>query len=347
MIDPHVHLRDWKQSDKETIAHGLEVAKKAGFTALFDMPNTDPALTRRDIIVQRLADGLEAAKNIKGISYRLYAGLTKDNEQIKEVVSAYNELFPLVVGLKLFAGNSTGNMGIIDINDQEHIFRTLAELKYDGVVAVHAEKEALLKPGLYRKGEFETHSDARPKEAEIESVRDILSIVRKTGFQGTVHIAHVSTKGALELIREAKNKGERVTMGVTPHHALLTREAAKEKDRYLKMNPPLRDEEDRATVFSALIDGTADWIESDHAPHTLENKENGASGIPGFVGMLLLLEKLRECGACEEHLKELYGLNCAKVFKLEEETVTLPKNPKKRIYQIEGEYPFNPYKGLY
>ncbi len=347
MIDPHVHLRDWKQSDKETIAHGLEVAKKAGFTALFDMPNTDPALTRRDIIVQRLADGLEAAKNIKDISYRVYAGLTKDSNQIKEVVSAYNELFPLVVGLKLFAGNSTGNMGIVAIKDQENIFKTLTELKYEGVVVVHAEKEALLKPELYKKNEFDTHSDARPKEAEIESVRDILSIARESGFKGTVHIAHVSTKGALELIKEAKVNGEKVTMGVTPHHALLTREDAREKDRYLKMNPPLRDKEDRDAIFTSLLDGSADWIESDHAPHTLENKENGASGIPGFVGMLLLLQRLRESGAKEEHLKELYGLNAIKVFKLEEESVILPRYPKKRIAQIEFEYPFNPYKGMY
>lgn len=347
MIDPHVHLRDWKQSDKETIAHGLAVAKKAGFTALFDMPNTDPALTRRDIIVQRLADGLEEAKRIKNISYRVYAGLTKDEDQIKEVVSAYNELFPLVVGLKLFAGNSTGNMGIVDIKDQENIFRILTEHNYEGVVAVHAEKESLLKPELYKKGQFETHSDARPKEAEIESVRDILSILKKTGFKGTVHIAHVSTKGALELIKEAKNKGERVTMGVTPHHALLTKEDAKERDRYLKMNPPLRDIADRDAIFSSLLDGTADWIESDHAPHTLDNKENGASGIPGFVGMLLLLQKLRESGISEERLKELYGYNTAKVFKLDIDDIILPKNPKKRIHQIESEYPFNPYNGLY
>ncbi len=346
MIDPHVHLRDWKQSNKETILHGLTVAKNAGFTSLFDMPNTDPALTSRDMILNRLSDGLEAAKTVKGITYRVYGGLTKDKEQIREVVSAYNELFPLIVGLKLFAGNSTGNMGIVSIEDQKSVLATLTELGYEGVLVVHAEKESLLHPELYVKGKAETHSLARPKEAEIESVRDILSLSRLVGFKGNIHIAHVSTKGAAELIKEAKERGERVTMGVTPHHALYTSEDALVKERYLKMNPPLRDKEDRDAVFSSLLDGSADWAESDHAPHTLEDKENGASGIPGFLGMLLLIEKLRAEGCTEEHLKELFGLNVIKTFKLEEEEIIVPKKTRKKIYQIADEYPFNPYSGL-
>ena len=346
MIDPHVHLRDWAQSDKETIMHGLRVAKDAGFTLVFDMPNTAPPLTHRDVIVARLSDGLEAAKEIKGISYHVYAGLTPDRSQIHEAVSAYNELFPLVIGLKLFAGQSTGNMGIVDRASQLSVFRALAEEGYSGVLAVHAEKESLLRPELYIDGHFETHSLARPAEAETESVRDLIELASEAGFCGTLHIAHVSAAGTVDLIRRAKASGLRITMGVTPHHALLTSSDAADHSRFLKMNPPLRSEADRAAVFGALLDGTADWAESDHAPHTLDDKEKGASGIPGFIGMLILLERLREAGAGEDRLRDLFCMNAARAFGIEVDDASLPKNIRRRVMMLEGEYPFSPYKGM-
>ena len=103
-------------------------------------------------------------------------------------------------------------------------------------------------------------------------------------------------------------------MGVTPHHALFTVEDAKDHDRYLKMNPPLREESDRKAVFTALMDGTADWIESDHAPHTLAQKQAGASGIPGFYNMLLLIDALKSAGISDSRLKDLTYNNCAKLL---------------------------------
>ncbi len=313
MIDPHVHLRDWNQSEKETVAHGLSVAKKCGFTHVFDMPNTNPALTNHDIILKRF----ELADGIAGITYHLWAGLTPDPKQIAEVVAAYRELYPRVVGLKLFLGQSTGNMGICDYETQLVVFRTLKELNYRGVVAVHAEKECLLHPERYIPGQFDTHSLARPPEAEIESVRDVISIAQQTGFEGTLHIAHVSTRGAIAEIVKARET-LRITMGVTPHHALFTTQDAAQHDRYLKMNPPLRGETDRRAVFASLLDGTATWIESDHAPHTLEQKENGASGIPGFENMLLLIAALQKAGISKEHLYELTYKNAAELFNLQE-----------------------------
>ena len=110
MIDPHVHLRDWNQKDKETVKHGLSVAERAGIDAVFDMPNTDPALISANNIEQRikLAESAESE-----VFYGLYAGLTANPEQIKEVINIYNRLFPKIVGFKLFAGKSTGNMAVI------------------------------------------------------------------------------------------------------------------------------------------------------------------------------------------------------------------------------------------
>jgi len=309
VIDPHVHLRDWSQAEAETVAHGLAVAKECGITHVYDMPNTNPPLTSRETILRRLA----LAEGITGIGYHVWAGLTADPAQIAEMVAVYNELHPQVVGLKLFMGHSTGNMGITEYADQLKVFQTLTACGYTGTVAVHAEKEALMHPELYVPGEFHTHSQARPVEAETESVRDALRAVRESGFAGTLHIAHASTAGTVELVREAK-KTMQVTMGVTPHHALFTTEDARDHSRYLKMNPPLRSEADRAAVFEALLHGPADWMESDHAPHTLEKKEAGASGIPGLRNMPLLAEALRQAGITEERLADVTFRNAAKLL---------------------------------
>lgn len=292
------------------MAHGLAEAKRHGFTHVFDMPNTDPPLTHRDTVLERL----KLAGGIEGIGYHVWMGLTPDREQICEAVRTWRELRPAVVGLKMFLGHSTGNMGICDYTTQRDVFELLTGEGYDGVVAVHAEKESLMRPELYVPGAFETHSKARPPEAEAESVKDVLSILRETGFGGTLHIAHISTAGAVALAKQAKADGMRVTFGVTPHHALFTSEDAKDHGRYLKMNPPLRDESDRAAVYATLFDGSAEWIESDHAPHTLAQKEAGASGIPGFDNMTLLIEALRRDGIPAARLHELTYANAARLI---------------------------------
>ena len=110
------------------------------------------------------------------------------------------------------------------------------------------------------------------------------------------------------------------------------------------MNPPLRSEEDRAFVFSSLLDGTIDWVESDHAPHTPEDKEKGASGIPGLPGMMLLLDRLRKNGADDELLKNLYGRNVISAFGLEIEDIRLPENPYGLYKKLSTEYFFDPFR---
>ena len=234
-------------------------------------------------------------------------------------------------------------MGIVEKRDQDRIFAALTRYGYEGVVAVHCEKESLMKPELFVKGEWETHTLARPAESEIESIRDIIDAASKAGFKGDLHIAHISTRGGIALVKDAKAKGMRISCGATPHHALLNVEDAKEHERYLKMNPPLRCEEDRKAVFDALLSGDIDWAESDHAPHTLEDKEKGASGIPGFSGMLLLLERLREAGADEEHLKDIFGRNALRVFGFDSEEITLPANPLSLKKKVDLEYPVRPF----
>ncbi|MCH3917104.1 MAG: dihydroorotase family protein [Spirochaetia bacterium] len=347
MVDPHVHLRDWNQKDKETLVHGLSVAYACGIDEVFDMPNTDPPLVSRDALLDRLSDAQAAIKDLgKEISYHVWAGLQADHDQIVQMAYAVMELFPLVVGLKLFAGNSTGGMGIIKEKDQRMVFATLAEVGYEGVLAVHCEKEALLDMARFNPQDLSSQSIARPAQAEIDSVSDMLRLAAETGFRGTLHICHISTAKALSLVAEAKEKGMHVTCGATTHHALLTSCDASSLS-YARMNPPLRSAEDRNEIFEGLLDGRIDWIESDHAPHTLKDKQRGAAGIPGFSGTLLLLKALWEHGCSRKRLMDLTGRNVYAAFGLDAEDVdfTLPDRKKLSLWSMEAAKAY-PYDGF-
>lgn len=345
MMDLHVHLRDWSQSGKETVEHGLRTAAMCGIKRVADMPNTSPALTDRSSVLDRLALASPSVRKHR-VAYSVYMGLTKDPSQIEEAVRTYNELYPLVLGLKLFAGQSTGNMGIIAEEDQRLVFQTLSRLEYSGVVLVHCEKESLMKKDLYQPGRFETHSLARPAECETESVSDIITFWKESGCRCGLHICHISTAGAIALVKEARAEGLDITCAATAHHALLNMNDAAVHERYLKMNPPLRSEEDRLAVYNGLINGDIDYVESDHAPHTIEDKEGGASGIPGFAGDLILLRKLKSDGVPHSRLEEIFDTAPARRFGLEKSEHPLPDRLDWRIERAAREYPFNPFAGF-
>ena len=342
MIDVHVHLRDWAQSDKETVEHGLRVAKMCGYTHVADMPNTDPALISRQTVLDRLSLAGESARKHR-ISYSVHMGLTADENQIREAVAAYNELYPLILGLKMFAGNSTGGMGLTGIEQQRKVFTVLKEAGYRGILLVHCEKESLMQPECYVRDHFATWSLARPAVCESESVRDMIFLAEETGFEGGLHICHISTRAAIELVKQARGRGLNISCGATAHHSLLTARDALEHDRFLKMNPPVRDEADRQAVYQGLIDGDIDFVESDHAPHTLEDKLSGASGIPGFTASLVLLKKLRKDGVPESRLEDLFALKAAERFGIEACEPLLPSRIDWRIRHSRLEYPVRPF----
>src|SRR3989344_9189713 len=201
-IDSHVHLRDFNQKHKETIKHGLEVARDSGVDAVFDMPNTNPPIMTRDLVVDRLRLAKDA--NVEGVFYGVYLGLTGDPEQIKRAVDIYQD-FPQVVGMKLYAGHSVGNLGVINLEDQRTVYRVLSEQDYDGVLAVHAEKESELHPHIWQPHNPISHCHARPEKAEVESVRDQIELAREHGFKGKIHIAHISSPTAVALVQGAKS----------------------------------------------------------------------------------------------------------------------------------------------
>ncbi|HLD00948.1 MAG TPA: dihydroorotase [Candidatus Nanoarchaeia archaeon] len=339
-IDSHVHLRDFNQRHKETIKHGLEVAFDSGLDAILDMPNTDPPIITRKVVLDRLKAAKEA--NVPGVFYGLYLGLTADPEQVKLAAEAYRE-FKSVAGMKLYAGHSVGNLGVITEQDQKMVYETLAREGYDGVLAVHCEKECQLDHHRWNPDHPITHCFARPEKAEIESVIDQLDLAKKTGFLGKLHIAHISSPTAVELVVEAKENGLDVSSGICPHHFIYDwTQMYGDNGLLLKMNPPLRSPESREEVFKYLKEGKIDWIETDHAPHTLSDKTANPymSGIPGLAWWPIFEEFLRQQDFSDKLIEDLTFNNIAERFGID------IQKTRRQLKDRRADYPFDPYKNM-
>ncbi len=294
-IDPHVHCRDWKQAYKATIKSVSELARSQGIVAIFDMPNTEPPIVSEKLVRKRLEDAEKV--NCSDI-YHLYIGITKYSEQIRECVNVVKKYFPKVVGIKMYAGKSVGDLAIADENDQKRVYEELAQADYDGVLAVHCEKETLFKPELWDPNNPETWNLVRPKESEIKSVKNQIRFAKEARFKSNLHICHVSAPETVEIIQEAKSE-LRITCGVTPHHLTLSTLNMKgEKGLIYKVNPPLREYETVLKLRECLKQGKIDWIETDHAPHTRKEKLSYPylSGIQSLKVYSVFLDYLRSWG---------------------------------------------------
>ncbi|OHD67740.1 MAG: hypothetical protein A2177_10875, partial [Spirochaetes bacterium RBG_13_68_11] len=346
MIDPHVHLRDGAERAKETLEHGLGVAWRTGLDGVFEMPNTDPPLDHRDAIARRIDDADNVINRLGiGIFHGIWAGLTADPSQIEDVVRSWAELRPRVVGLKLYAGPSTGGLGVTAFEAQRTVWSRLAELGYDGVVAVHCEREDLFARRSDGSPDWDparpsSWAGARPPEAETASAADQLALSAEAGFRGTVHVTHVSVPATLEAIVLARAAGRRVTCGLTPQHALLSAADMERPDGILlKTNPPLRPDPMPRLMLESLLAGTIDWVESDHAPHTLADKrERHASGIPVLPFWPRFIETLRERGMGPELLERVTHEAACEALDAAVESSGRAPDP-----DLTDEYPFDPF----
>ncbi|MCP4691711.1 MAG: dihydroorotase [Desulfobacterales bacterium] len=313
-IDPHVHFRDEEQSYKETISHGLSVARDQGVDYVFDMPNTFKPVLREADVQRRLnlVPPRDAGR------YFLYVGATRNLEQLKEAVDLAKNVKE-VIGLKCFAGKSTGDLAIVDEEKQKKIYSTLAENNYRGVLALHCEKESFMN-GSFDPDDPVSHARARPGIAEVESIKDQVKFARETGFNGTLHICHVSCKASVELI-DALRSEIKITCGVTPHHLLWDDRMLSGRHGLLyKTNPPLRSRDDVASLKKMLRRGKIDWIETDHAPHTVGEKlhDGYPSGYPSLYLYRQTVEKLLpDLGLSEEQIKDLTFNNIRNAFELD------------------------------
>ncbi len=312
-IDPHVHCRDWEQSYKATIRSVMDLAKSQGVVAIFDMPNTSPPIITEELVKKRLKTAKEEGC-IDG--YYLYVGLTGEPEQTKEAatIAESNEK---VIGLKMYAGRSVGDLRNQDEGKQKGVYETLAGAGYKGVIAVHCEKEMYFSLDLWDPKLPYTWNLARPPRAEIESVKDQIRFAKESGFKGTLHICHISTPESVESVNEARRM-MKITCGATPHHlTYTTKDMQRSEDIVYKVSPPIRDPETVKKLNAQLKEGKIDWIETDHAPHTKEEKlspSGSSAGIPSLSRYAEFLESLAKQGFTERQIEQLTYANIKKTF---------------------------------
>jgi dihydroorotase len=273
LIDVHVHLREPGQEHLETIATGAKAAVAGGFTAVCAMPNTDP------VIDNQAAVGFVVRQAIRAGKARVYPigciSLGQKGQQLAE--------FGEMVGAGAVAVSDDGKPVV-----SSQLMRTALEYaQVFGIpVADHCEDPTLSACGAMHEGIVSTRLGLKGIPAAAEEImvaRDIL-LSELTG--GHVHLCHISTRGSVDLIRRAKERGLRVTAEATPHHFTLTHERVEGYDTNAKMNPPLREPEDREAIRQALRDGTIDLIATDHAPHHYDTKQREFDDAPnGIVGL--------------------------------------------------------------
>ena len=272
LIDMHVHLREPGREDEETIYTGSCAAVAGGFTSICCMPNTEPPIDNQEA-VKFIYDRAKQAK------CKIFCiGAVTKGQKGEELT----EIFDLV------------QAGVVAISDDgkpvsdSQVMRNALEYcrMFKLPVISHCEDLSLSSGGVMHEGIVSTTlgMNGIPSIAEeIMVARDI----RLAEFtRGRVHIAHVSTQGSVNLIREAKGRGIKVTCETTPHHFTLTDDAVKTFDTNAKVNPPLRTGKDVEAIKKGLKDGTIDCIATDHAPHSVEEKEAEFDFAPfGMVGL--------------------------------------------------------------
>ncbi|MEI7816475.1 MAG: dihydroorotase [Desulfuromonadales bacterium] len=281
LIDMHVHLRDPGLEYKEDIVSGTKAAVAGGFTSICCMPNTKPVIDNKTvasyIINKAKAEGSCNVFPVGSITYGLSGDRMSEMGELKE----------------------SGCVAVSDdgkpVNNSELMMRALQYAAGIGIMVIsHAEEIELVGEGVMNEGFTSTELGLKgiPRVAEdIATSRETL-LAEYTG--APIHIAHVSTKGSVRIIREAKGRGVRVTCETAPHYFTLTDDAVRGYNTNAKMNPPLREADDVASIKEGLKDGTIDAIATDHAPHHLDEKDvefnvamNGIIGLETSLSLSL------------------------------------------------------------
>ena len=272
-IDMHVHLRQPGQSAKETIATGTRAAAAGGITRVATMPNTSPVIDKAIIV-----EGLKYKAEREGVVKVEVIGAISKNLEGQEL-SAMGGM--VKAGVVAFSDDGR----FVENSDFMRKAMEYASM-FGKVIIDHCEETELVKGGNMHEGVVSNQLGVKGRPAVAEDIavaRDIL-LAEATGTP--VHIAHISTKNAVDMVRQAKKKGLKVTAEATPQHMILTDEALRTYDPRFKVNPPLRSDDHRAAVVEGLKDGTIDAIVTDHAPHEWEEKDQEFNLAPsGFVGL--------------------------------------------------------------
>jgi dihydroorotase len=272
LVDLHSHLREPGKEEAETVETGARAAALGGYTAVVAMPNTDPPIDSAAVARQVLELGSRACCEVAVAGAITVGRAGKLLAPLAEMAS---------LGIRLFTDDGTG------VQDARLMRRALEYASALGVtLAQHCEDASLAAGGHMHEGEWSSRLGipAIPGEAEDLMVMRDLALSRLTG--APIHFLHLSTATSLQMVRQAKQGGARVTAEVAPHHFTLTDAAVASYDTVFKVNPPLRTAADVAAVKVALADGTVDAIATDHAPHAQEDKEAPFDQAPtGMLGL--------------------------------------------------------------
>lgn len=287
LIDPHVHFRTPGMEEKEDWKTAAQAAIAGGYTTVFDMPNTLPPTITKILLTEK-KNIIDAQLQEIGIPLRYQLFFGADKNHLDQIARVKDE----IVGIKVFMGCSTGNLVIDDDESLEAVFKIAAE--NDLIVAVHAEDEHLMKERkkiFVDAKEYPIHSEIRNVEVARRAVEKAINLTRQYGTR--LYILHVSSTDEIELIRKAKQEGLQVFAETTPHHLFLNDGAYAHLHGKAVVNPPLRSSDHQKSLFKAIEEGVIDTIGSDHAPHTLSEKEKPygmcPSGMPGIETTLALL----------------------------------------------------------
>lgn len=307
LVDLHVHLREPGFEAKETIATGTAAAAHGGFTTVCSMPNLNPAPDT----VEHLQVQLDAIKRDAVVKVLPYATITRERYG-RELVD-FAALKPMVAG---FSDDGSG------VQSDDVMRAAMAEaVKADAIIAAHCEVNELLKGGYIHDGEYAAKHGHKGicSESEWQQIERDIELASECGCR--YHVCHISTKESVELIRQAKKRGVKITCETGPHYLTMCDMDLQEEGRF-KMNPPIRSAADRDALVEGLKDGTIDVVATDHAPHTAEEKSRGLAGSAmGVVGLetsfaVIYTKLVREGVITLEKAVELLSEAPRKIFNL-------------------------------
>src|SRR5699024_140496 len=274
LIDVHIHLREPGGEHKETIETGTKAAARGGFTTICAMPNTNPVPGT----VERLKDVWDRIEENGLIRVLPYGSITEDLEgEVLTDITALSE-----AGAFAFTDDGVG------IQTADYMWKAMKEAsKNNKAIVAHCEDNSIVYGGVVHDGDVSERLDLPGLPGLSEAVQIARDVLLAEAADCHYHVCHISTKESVRAVRDAKRAGIKVTAEVTPHHLLLNESHVVDKaDTNFKMNPPLRGKADHDALIEGLMDGTIDFIATDHAPHAEDEKAKGFINSPfGIVGL--------------------------------------------------------------
>ena len=313
LIDVHVHLRDEGKAYKEDFYSGTASAAAGGVTTVLDMPNNSPVTMSAESLRNRI--GIAESKVLVNVG--LYSEFPRDNSEIQGIVREG------AVGFKLYMAEQVGGLNIHSDQAITEAFKVATSLRI--LTATHAEDEQTLKRNEDKlknigRNDVNAFLKAHSEDVEVKAIGRLLNLAKQTGMH--LHFCHVSTEAGMSRIIEAKKSRLPVTCEATPHHLFLSTGDLKRVGSLAVTMPPLRDKRDVDALWEAVRNGWVDVLGSDHAPHTLKEKDAESIwevkvGIPGLETTLpLLLTEVRRGRISIGDVVRLMAENPAEIFKL-------------------------------